>query len=510
MQGKSNLLQLHRGIERETLRITSDGALSQEPHPKTLGSSLAHPKITTDFCEAQLELITGVHQSAESCLDELADIHAFIHSELDDELLWPASMPCGIGIDEEIPIARYGKSNAGRFKEIYRIGLGNRYGRVMQTISGIHYNVSIPNELWDAIAAHEKVDNDQTFRNTGYLRLVRNFRKHSWLLIYLFGASPAVCRTFLTNREHNLDILDPTTHHLPHATSLRMGPLGYQSEAQSRHRVLYDDLTGFVQSMVPMLNESYPTYEAIGVREGDNYHQLNDSLLQIEAEFYGTIRLKRKTLPGERPLVGLQNRGVEYVEVRCMDIDPFESIGISLATTQFIDVFLLHSLLAPNSSESERQSNCNLKNQLNVVHKGRDSGLALETPESVSNMRDWANELLAECAQIATMMDDAQGGRAFQSQVHNQIDKVADTSLTPSARMLRLMSDRNQPFASLGLELAFQQQEFMIARGLSQARRQEFKHLADQSHVDQAAIESQESESFEDYRTKLLSLNEVQ
>ena len=250
LQGNPALALFNHGIEREALRITPSGSLAQTNHPEAFGSPLTHPSITTDFSEAQLELITGVHQDVESCIQELVDIHTFIHHQLDEELLWPASMPCGISNESTIPIARYGHSNAARFKEIYREGLGHRYGRVMQTISGIHYNYSIPEAIWDVLAKIDGTSSDQAARNEGYLRLIRNFRKNSWLLIYLFGASPAVCASFLRNKEHNLQRLDASTCYLPFATSLRMGPLGYQSEEQSLHRIVYDSLPKFIDSML--------------------------------------------------------------------------------------------------------------------------------------------------------------------------------------------------------------------------------------------------------------------
>ena len=97
-------------------------------------------------------------------------------------MLWVASMPCGLPADETIPIGSYGTSNVGRAKSVYRMGLAHRYGRRMQTISGIHYNWSMPG-----------LDTD------GYFGLIRNFRRHAFLLIYLFGASPAVGSSFVAD-----------------------------------------------------------------------------------------------------------------------------------------------------------------------------------------------------------------------------------------------------------------------------------------------------------------------
>ncbi|HEX5738427.1 MAG TPA: glutamate--cysteine ligase, partial [Hydrogenophaga sp.] len=328
---------MRRGIEKESLRALPDGRLALTPHPAALGSALTHPHITTDYSESQLELITGVHESVAGCLEELNEIHQFTVRSLhkartggSDEMLWASSMPCGLPTDETIPLGRYGSSNVGRAKSVYRMGLGHRYGRRMQTISGIHYNWSLP-----GLASED------------YFALIRNFRRHAFLLLTLFGASPAVCSSFVEGREHELQTLGERTLYMPHGTSLRMGRLGYQSEAQASLAVSYNSLEGYAASLHDALTRPWPAYEALGIRNpGGEYNQLATTLLQIENEFYGTIRPKRVIFPGERPLHALRERGVEYIEVRLMDLDPFETIGIGASTLRFLDVFLMHCLLS--------------------------------------------------------------------------------------------------------------------------------------------------------------------
>ena len=195
---------VRRGIEKESLRVQPDGQLALTPHPGALGSALTHPNITTDFSESQVELITGVHSGVEEALEELADVHRFTYGVLDaagDERLWVSSMPCGLPTDETIPLGRYGSSNVGRAKSVYRMGLGHRYGRRMQTISGIHYNWSLPG-----------VSSEQ------YFGLIRNFRRHAFLLLYLFGASPALCSSFVGDRSHALQPLGESSMYMPHGT----------------------------------------------------------------------------------------------------------------------------------------------------------------------------------------------------------------------------------------------------------------------------------------------------
>src|ERR1700704_1541104 len=285
------LNSLRRGIEKESLRVQPDGMLATTPHPAPLGSALTHPHITTDFSESQVELITGVHTNADACLKELTEIHQVVYRAIGDELLWAASMPCRLPADDKIPLGRYGSSNVGRAKSVYRMGLSHRYGRRMQTISGIHYNFSLP----------------QPLSNEAYFSLIRNFRRHSWLLLYLFGASPAVCSTFVEGREHGLERLSGDTLYLPHATSLRMGRLGYQSDAQSSLAVSYNSLESYGASLQQAMTQPYPPYEALGIfNPGGEYNQLATTLLQIENEFYGVIRPKRVIRSGERPLHALR------------------------------------------------------------------------------------------------------------------------------------------------------------------------------------------------------------
>ena len=357
----SVLANLRRGIEKEGLRVRPDGTLATTPHPARLGSALTHPCVTTDFSESQLELITGVHGSADACLDDLTEIHQTVYRALGDELLWCASMPCRLPADDVIPIGRYGISNVGRAKSVYRMGLSHRYGRRMQTISGIHYNFSLPEPL----------------PNDAYFALIRNFRRHSWLLLYLFGASPAVCASFVADRAHELERLSEDTFYLPYATSLRMGPLGYQSDAQSSLAVSYNNLESYAASLQEALTKPYPAYEAIGIRDGDDYRQLATSLLQIENEFYGTIRPKRVIRPGERALHALRDRGVEYVEVRLLDLDPFCAVGITAGTMRFLDMFLLHCLVRESPPDTPQEIAAIIGNTQRVAARGREPGLRL-------------------------------------------------------------------------------------------------------------------------------------
>ena len=499
---------LLRGIEKESLRSRPDGALADTPHPPALGAALTHPHITTDFSESQLELITGVHSTPASCLAELTEIHQFVQRNIGDEVLWASSMPCGLPADESIPIGRYGSSNVGRAKTVYRQGLSWRYGRRMQTISGIHYNFSLPEGAWAALGSGFPAAGDERARRTaGYFALIRNFRRHSWLLLYLFGASPAVCGSFLEGHAHNLQSLPSGSLFLPHATSLRMGPLGYQSDAQAALAVSFNCLESYSASLTRALTEPYPAYEAIGLREGDEYRQLATSLLQIENEFYGTIRPKRTIRPGERPLRALAARGVEYVEVRCMDLDPFCAIGIEEPTLRFLDVFLLHCLLSESPPDTPDEIGEISRNQHLVAQRGREPGLRLMRAGAPATLRDWGRDLLRECAPIAEALDAAVGqGAPHREALERAARLLEDADLTPSARVLREMSaEHGNSFPAFGLARSLAHREALLQMALPDDAVARHARLAEESLEEQRRIEAADTLPFEEYRRRYIA-----
>jgi len=495
--GPAALRNIRRGIEKESLRVVPDGALADGPHPQGLGSALTHPHITTDFSESQLELITGVHTGIEACLDELMRIHQVVYREIGNEMLWCASMPCGLPGDNAIPIGRYGSSNVGRAKTVYRIGLSHRYGRRMQAISGIHYNFSLP-AVGDS--------------NDAYFSLIRNFRRHSWLLLYLFGASPAVCSSFVEGRKHELVELKRGTMYRPGATSLRMGPLGYQSDAQASLAVSYNSLDSYGASLQDALTRPYPAYEAIGLREpgvsGDgveSYRQLATTLLQIENEFYGTIRPKRVIRQGERPLHALRERGVEYVEVRLMDLNPFEPVGIDSATIRLLDVFLLHCLLAESPPDTPAELAANARNQHRVAARGRDRGLELERDGRKIALTEWGSQVLGACEPIASALDSAHGGKAYADALIAARSTLRDPSLLPSARVLEAMAEDNDSYVRFVLKQSREHLATINASALSAADASRFALMAETSVTEQRQIEAADSLPFEIFRQRYLS-----
>jgi len=480
---------MRRGIEKESLRVRPDGTLAQTLHPQALGSALSHPHITTDFSESQLELITGVHASVEACLEELTHIHQVVYKHIGEEILWCASMPCNLPADHLIPIGRYGTSNVGRAKTVYRLGLAHRYGRRMQAISGIHYNFSLPG-----------VGDEQ------YFALIRNFRRHSWLLLYLFGASPAVCSSFVAGRDHQLTQLAAGTHYAPHATSLRMGRLGYQSDAQASLSVSYNDLEHYTASLYEALTMPYAPYEKLGIREGDDYKQLSTSLLQIENEFYSSIRPKRRIKRGERPLHALRSRGVEYVEVRLMDLDPFVPIGITEPTCRFLDIFLLHCLLSDSPPDTPREIREVRDNLQRVAHRGREPGLTLLRNGRETSLADWAREVMAQCEPIPEKIDERLGGAAYRDAYEAMLKLAADASQTPSARVLHAMArNHDNAFVRFALIESTLHKSALQQRELPREVRERFARLAQESLLKQRELEAADDVDFETFRQRYLA-----
>lgn len=493
------LRQLRRGIEKESLRIDAEGHLAQTPHAKALGSALTHPLITTDYSEALLEFITPVYTDIDSVLGELDAIHRFAYAALPDENLWTASMPCVLGADGDIPVAQYGSSNIGRMKTIYRIGLGYRYGRKMQTIAGIHYNFSLPDALWPQFFAMPPGPELQARITDAYFGLIRNFRRYAWLLVYLFGASPALCKSFLDGKAHRLQMLDDYTLYQPYGTSLRMGDLGYQSNAQEKLNICYNRIETYIQTLKGGILETYPDYERIGVQVDGEYRQLSAGLLQIENEFYSSIRPKRVALRGETALTALAHRGVEYIEVRCLDVNPFFPVGVDAETLRFIDAFLLFCLIedSPCCDESGRREL--LGNNKVVVNAGREPGVMLQRDGAPIGLQQWAGELVDRIETTAALLDRAHENGSHAASVMQQRAKIADAELTPSARVVRELRAERLPYVQLALKYSQQHALDFRSRPLSPSALAEFTASAERSLQAQTDIETGDQVSFPAY-----------
>lgn len=493
--------QINRGIEKESLRVTNNGHLAQTAHPTGLGQALTHPHITTDYSEALLELITPVSDSIAQTLDFLNDLHIYTYSVLPkDERLWVSSMPCLMESDEDIPLALYGDSNIGKLKTLYREGLGHRYGRAMQTIAGIHYNFSMPESFWPD---YQKIKRSplalQEFRTQQYLHLIRNFHRNSWLLPYFFGASPAVSKCFTQGQPHELEKFDEYTLYKPYATALRMGNLGYKSEAQKSIFVCYNKLDNYIDSLQEALSTPYAPYQKIGLKKADRYLQINTNLLQLENEFYGTIRPKRVGQSGERPLTLLRENGIQYIEVRILDLNPFLPIGLDAQQIRFLDSFLVYCLLAP-SPECTQASHAEIEENLSrVVNEGRTPGLILERDGEAVAFSVWANELMVDITHAATMLDNVHNTDAYTEACVAQQRKITDPSLTPSARLLEAMRETGQAFCRYTMSQSAATNAHFRAQKLAPERLQKFQEASRLSVVKQAEIEANDCIDFDEF-----------
>lgn len=494
----SALASSQRGLEKESLRVGTDGAIAHTPHPSSYGSALTNPYITTDFSEALLEFITPVSDSMESLLQCLEEIHQYAYHGLGDELLWSSSMPCVLPEDSSIPIAHYGTSNIATMKSTYREGLGQRYGRAMQTISGVHYNFSFSDTFWEQYQhLLGSTLSMQDFKTEQYFHLIRNFRRHSWLLVYLFGASPALCQTFLGHDLHNLDRLGAGTLYAKHGTSLRMGDLGYQSSAQQSLYVCYNSLEEYAQTLGEALTTSIPEYEAIGTHQNGKRIQLSTALLQIENEFYSSIRPKRVTHSGEAPLHALNKRGVEYIEVRCLDVNPYLPLGLNAHQLHFIDAFLLFCLLDDSPAITPEECSAIQSDSSTVVNSGRAFDARIQHRGTDLPVADAAKSLLADIEHCAKSFDLAGKGSVFTDALAEQTRKVEEPALLPSAKVLADLEQHDNSYYRFAMHCSKQHAQWFAERPLSDERMSHFKEAARQSIEQQTNIEASDTEDFE-------------
>ncbi|MCG8435356.1 MAG: glutamate--cysteine ligase [Gammaproteobacteria bacterium] len=493
------LNQSLKGVEKESLRITPTGRLAQTPHPRALGSALAHPYITTDYSEALLELITPPYADQDAALHCLDDVHRFIYHNIGEEMLWTTSMPCITGSDDAIPIAQYGSSNVGKMKHVYRVGLAYRYGRRMQAIAGMHFNYSMPGAFWPLLREIDASDNplDQ-FIAENYFRLIRNFQRTGWLIPYLFGSSPAVCKSFLDGTP-DLKELDKNTWYAPFGTSLRMSDIGYKNKAQADLNISYNDLETYIAGLTRAIETEDPEYAKIGVIVDGEYCQLNANVLQIENEYYSFIRPKNIAHSGEKPTLALRRRGVKYVEVRALDIDIFEPTGVSPTQIRFLESYLISSLLDDSpviSADEQREIN---HNQTLVACCGRDPDLKLRRRGKEVRLTDWAREIYTRIASVSELLDAGRSDSAYGQACELQLESIKDPDQTPSAKILTAMRDNRDSFFEFGMRMAEQHKDHFASRPLDAERENHFKQCALDSLAKQRNIEEADEISFAEY-----------
>ena len=490
------------GLEKESLRVATDGGIAQTPHPRALGSALTHPSITTDYSEALIELVTPPFNHFCDTLRFLDDTQRFVYSQLDNEILWATSMPCVVEGDASIPIAQYGTSNAAKMKTAYRRGLGHRYGRMMQAIAGVHFNYSYPEEFWTLFkCVVENDDEHQHFVSESYIGMVRNLQRYGWLVPYLFGASPAICASFLGASPTSLQKWMKYSYYAPYATSLRMGDIGYQNskEGEAGIKVNYNSLDAYIAGLTHAITTPYPEYESIGLDNNGEWQQLNSNILQIENEYYSSVRPKQILQGEEKPTLALARRGVAYIELRSLDVNAYEPLGISEEQMRFLEAFLLFSLLAPSDPYTDAEL-VEIKNNINAVaERGREPGLQLQRGGESILMRDWAGEIFDQLSLACELLDKSSGEPTYSPALAHQRAKIDDPDLTPSARTLADMAEHKEEFYHFALRMSQQHQQWFAERPLEAAELEAFQQTASDSLRRQQEIEDSDTVSFETF-----------
>lgn len=490
------------GLEKENLRVSDEGKIAQTPHPASLGSALTHPYITTDYSEALLELITPPVRSVPEALEFLKNTHKYVYQKLENEILWATSMPCIVSGEASIPIAYYGESHPGKMKTAYRRGLGHRYGKMMQVIAGVHFNYSLGDKFW---RVYQDLEQDsrpaQDFISHSYFCMIRNLQRFGWLIPYLFGASPAVCKTFLEGVPSALEQFDEFSYYQPYATSLRVGDIGYQNykEGISGIKANYDDLGAYVKSLTHAIETVLPEYEKIGVKVDGEYRQLNANILQIENEYYSSIRPKQITGREEKPSLALQRRGVQYIELRSLDVNAFHPLGVHEQQLYFLEAFLIFCLLhdSPTVSKDERKAIDN--NQSATAHRGREPGLTLSRDGKSISLKKWGLEICDAMDGVCRLLDELKNVSVYSAALQAQIQSLQDTQQTPSAKILAEMRDNGESFFPFNLRYSLQHYKYFQSFELPNDARDLFDSECKKSLEQQQYLESNQTVSFDEY-----------
>lgn len=473
----------NHGIERETLRVDKKGNIAMTPHPKSLGQALGNKYITTDFSEAQLELVTDPYKAPQEALHALEDIHVFVARHIGEELLWPFSMPAILPKAKSIPLAQYGRSHKGQNKTKYREGLCARYGSKMQTVSGTHYNFSFSEKFWDFMYANfsEKGEDRMAFVSESYLKIIRNFLRYSWLNTYLFGAAPVVHKSYLTKSYPFMKRHGFSSYYGEYATSFRMSEVGYYSKVQAQLPVSFNSLSEYIKDLKHAITTPAPKYKGLG--------GLNENILQIEAEHYSRIRPKQPPQGKETVLQAISKRGIRYVEVRVVDINPYEPSGLSCDQICFLKTFLLYCLFKESPPITAHELKSLNINQARVSVYGRKPKLTLISRGKEVPMQDLARKMLSEMQPLLEVLDKNYLDNPCSSSFNIQFEKLKDPSLTPSARILADLKRSKKNYIEFGLELAKSHKTELLNKKIEQNFEEVLEHETKDSFRKQEDIE---------------------
>ena len=406
-----NNLVIERGIEKESLRVNKDGFISNQNHPKSLGSSFTNPSITTDFAEALIEIVTPVYTDINQLYKKLESLHVFVNKNLENgETLWPYSMPPKINNELDINIATYGDTNMGQLKHVYRKGLAIRYGKTMQCVSGIHYNFSLSDE---SLKKFLGVSNQED-KNEAYLALIRNFKRLFWFVLLEFGNSAVVDKTFVSGRQNDLDELNAADLFQKDATSLRMSDIGYQSQAQRNLDFKYNNLASFLDELKMGIVMPYPEFNKLGLQDKNNkYQQISNGILQIENELYDCIRPKRAGKSGQRPYQLLKDQGIQYVEVRGIDLNPNSPLGITEDQIRVLDLLLIYCLVNESPMMTDEEKSLIEKTDIATIKFGRKDSSIINYMNSEVPISQARDHLINNLMLLASEMNEPQYVKAI-------------------------------------------------------------------------------------------------
>ncbi len=491
------------GLEKESLRVSKDGSLAQTPHPKKWGSPLTHPYFTTDYSESMPEFITPPFRQINDAIGFLTDLHHFAYQQLGTERLWATSMPCVVNGETSIPLAKYGTSNAGTMKTVYRRGLGHRYGRTMQVIAGIHVNFSFSDTFWQKLQAIEQRKGSiQDYISEKYFALLRNLQRVGWLIPYLYGASPAVCKSFLSGHDiGDLEYFDDYTLYQPWATSLRMGDIGYQNNKENElgFKANYDNLADYIKSLEYAIRTPSEEYQKIPLIQDGIYQQINQNILQIENEYYSTVRPKQIPARNERPTEALRKRGVAYVELRSLDVNSFHPVGVDPDQLCFIKVLMFWAVLSESPLINDIERREIDENELLVAHQGRKPGLQLSRLGRQVSIANWAGDLFDSMQTIARQLDEIEKTQCYITSIEQARAAIADPDKTLSAIMLQQMRDKKLGFHMFARSLSNQYYQYFNTIKLHPIRKVFFNELTKESIKNQHSIEQADQIPFKDY-----------
>ncbi|PWX26013.1 bifunctional glutamate--cysteine ligase GshA/glutathione synthetase GshB [Clostridium perfringens] len=397
------------GLEKENVRVTESGNLALTPHPKAFGDREKNAYIKTDFSESQLEMVTPVCNTLEEVYSFICNLNKVVSLEImkNGEFLWPQSNPPILPREEEIPIAKL----SNREDELYRENLSYKYGKKKQVISGIHYNFSFKEEFIKLLYKELKVEKDfREFKDDIYLRMARNFQKYHWLLIYLTGASPVFHESYIDEIKKDGEILGEDSYYIKDDTSLRNSSYGYKNK-----------------------KDYYVSYNSIGEYASDIKNLVKDKEIQSIKEYYNPIRLK--SLGSEDMLESLLHKGIDYLEVRLLDLDPLSIQGVSKETLYLVHLFMIYTLLKENKEITYKDQEEFFKNHDMVALKGRNEDAVIHENGVPVLLKDKGREILSEMDEIVEILFS--NNEEFKNVIKRALEKINNPHDTISEKLIK-------------------------------------------------------------------------